>query len=236
MRGAECDPVAIFLRSVPQMPQVCTLRRSSPAPIRGTGTVSTRTSPTPRYTAACMVVGIALVCFGVKSPLAIPRYSISLCTCRQPLAKRLRSDGTIPRQLSYSGPQPRTQYHVRQEAERLKCPIRSHKASDRRQPLIARIGNHLAGSELNPMRLSATRNSRRLHVHYIGPVSPGQSRFLLRVGNCGKAHQYAFAGARVGTAAVARVNHQAWSQRVAGSEGWVKATSKPRRNNQRGFI
>ena len=25
MRGAECDPVAIFFRSVPQMPQVCTL-------------------------------------------------------------------------------------------------------------------------------------------------------------------------------------------------------------------
>ena len=38
IRGAECEPVAIFFRSVPQMPQVCTRTRSSPGPIFGTGT------------------------------------------------------------------------------------------------------------------------------------------------------------------------------------------------------
>src|SRR5882724_1815662 len=55
--GAECEPVAIFFRSVPHMPQVCTRIRTSPGPISGTGTVSRRTSSLPRYTAACMVCG-----------------------------------------------------------------------------------------------------------------------------------------------------------------------------------
>src|SRR6478609_5333953 len=59
MRGAECEPVAIFFRSVPQIPQVCTRRSNSPGPIAGTGTVSRRTSFTPRYTAASMVAGTA---------------------------------------------------------------------------------------------------------------------------------------------------------------------------------
>ena len=46
--AAEWEPEAIFFRSVPQTPQVCTRRSSSPAPISGTGTVSRRTSLTPR--------------------------------------------------------------------------------------------------------------------------------------------------------------------------------------------
>src|ERR1700686_826961 len=57
MRGAECDPVAIFLRSVPHIPQVWTRTRISPKPISGTGTSSRRTSLTPRYTAALIVEG-----------------------------------------------------------------------------------------------------------------------------------------------------------------------------------
>ena len=48
MRGAECEPMWIFFRSVPQMPQVATLISSSPGPIAGTGTVSTRMSLMPR--------------------------------------------------------------------------------------------------------------------------------------------------------------------------------------------
>ena len=36
MRGAECDPVEIFFRSVPQMPQQCIRTNSSPGPIPGT--------------------------------------------------------------------------------------------------------------------------------------------------------------------------------------------------------
>src|SRR5579864_2078824 len=58
MRGAEWEPVAIFFRSVPQTPQECTRTSISPGPIFGTGTVSTRTSLTPRYTAAFIVAGI----------------------------------------------------------------------------------------------------------------------------------------------------------------------------------
>src|SRR5208337_476479 len=58
MRGAEWDPLEIFFRSVPQIPQVWTRTRISPGPISGTGTSSMRTSFTPRYTAACMVEGI----------------------------------------------------------------------------------------------------------------------------------------------------------------------------------
>ena len=48
IRGTECEPVAIFFKSVPQIPQVCTRNSNSPAPICGTATVSKRTSFTPR--------------------------------------------------------------------------------------------------------------------------------------------------------------------------------------------
>src|ERR1051326_918033 len=58
MRGAEWEPVEIFLRSLPQTPQECPHNSISPGPILGTGTVSTRTSFMPRYTAACIVVGM----------------------------------------------------------------------------------------------------------------------------------------------------------------------------------
>ena len=37
MRGAEWEPLWIFLRSVPQMPQVAILTSSSPGPMRGNG-------------------------------------------------------------------------------------------------------------------------------------------------------------------------------------------------------
>src|ERR1700722_5325078 len=88
MRGAECDPVAIFLRSVPQTPQVWTRSRISPAPILGTGTVSRRTSLTPRYTAACIVVGINRVWLltAVRSAIAIgDKYGFrTLVRCTAP--------------------------------------------------------------------------------------------------------------------------------------------------------
>src|SRR5271157_3680445 len=71
MRGAECEPVDIFLRSVPQIPQVWTRTRISPGPISGTGTSSMRTSFTPRYTAALMVEGI--------SRLACTTVNIDVC-------------------------------------------------------------------------------------------------------------------------------------------------------------
>src|SRR5277367_3304484 len=67
MRGAECEPVAIFLRSVPQIPQVWTRTRISPGPISGTGTSSRRTSLTPRYTAAVMVEGISCFSFSTAN-------------------------------------------------------------------------------------------------------------------------------------------------------------------------
>src|SRR5664279_1044083 len=47
IRGAEWEPVAIFFRSVPQMPQVWTRTSISPGPILGTGIVSIRTSLAP---------------------------------------------------------------------------------------------------------------------------------------------------------------------------------------------
>src|SRR5579859_6892551 len=58
MRGEECDPVEIFLRSVPQTPHEWTRTSISAGPIWGTGTVSRRMSFTPRYTAASIVAGI----------------------------------------------------------------------------------------------------------------------------------------------------------------------------------
>src|SRR5690242_4816538 len=74
IRGAECEPVAIFLRSVPQIPQVWTWIRISPGPICGTGTVYTRTSFTPRYTAASMVEGI-----GRKDCFEVSCSAIAMC-------------------------------------------------------------------------------------------------------------------------------------------------------------
>src|SRR3954469_16373750 len=74
MRGAECEPVDIFFRSVPQMPQVCTRTRSSPGPICGTGTDSTRTSFLPWYTAACMVAGI--LCTSLRVAFAVTGINV----------------------------------------------------------------------------------------------------------------------------------------------------------------
>src|SRR5438270_2585042 len=71
IRGAECDPVEIFLRSVPQMPQVWIRTSSSPAPISGTATVSRRMSSLPRYTAACMVLGMTAVFFSASSLVSV---------------------------------------------------------------------------------------------------------------------------------------------------------------------
>src|SRR3984893_14935936 len=70
MRGPECDPVAIFLRSVPQIPQVWTRTRISPTPISGTGTSSRRTSFTPRYTAAFIVDGTSGLTLSRIPPIA----------------------------------------------------------------------------------------------------------------------------------------------------------------------
>src|SRR5271157_6429626 len=67
MRGAECEPVAIFFRSVPQIPQVWTRSKISPGPISGTGTSSRRTSFTPRYTAALIVEGISRLSLSTAS-------------------------------------------------------------------------------------------------------------------------------------------------------------------------
>src|SRR5579863_4434026 len=55
--GAGTNPCSIFFRSVPQIPQAATRINTSPAPIAGTGTVSTTTLPLPRYTAARIVDG-----------------------------------------------------------------------------------------------------------------------------------------------------------------------------------
>ncbi len=51
---------SIFFRSVWQMPHASTRIRISPAPIAGVGISSMLTILLPRYTAACMVSGMAL--------------------------------------------------------------------------------------------------------------------------------------------------------------------------------
>ncbi len=54
------EPVLNFFdQSVPQIPHAATRINTSPAPITGTGTVSTTTLPLPRYTAARIVDGAA---------------------------------------------------------------------------------------------------------------------------------------------------------------------------------
>ena len=82
IRGAACEPVWIFFRSVPQIPQVSI--RTSTSPVRrriphGTGTVSTRTSFTPRYTAARIVVGIfASSSRHLLHPASLPDRNVSI--------------------------------------------------------------------------------------------------------------------------------------------------------------
>src|SRR5262249_2940202 len=50
MRRAECEPVAIFFRSGPQIPQVWTRMKSSSSPIYATGTVAvSRTGEAARH-------------------------------------------------------------------------------------------------------------------------------------------------------------------------------------------
>jgi hypothetical protein len=55
--GGGRRPLSTFFTSVLAMPQAATRTRTSSGPIGGTGTVSTRMSFAPRYTAACMVEG-----------------------------------------------------------------------------------------------------------------------------------------------------------------------------------
>src|SRR5271157_3056233 len=85
MRGAECEPLAIFLRSVPQIPQVWTRTRISPGPTSGTGTSSRRTSFTPRYTAALIVEGISCLAPSTANvdvrAIAIAAFVVSLSGC-----------------------------------------------------------------------------------------------------------------------------------------------------------
>src|SRR5579863_8441993 len=70
--GAATNPYSIFFRSVPQIPQVATRINTSPAPIAGTGTVSTTTFPLPRYTAARIVDGTG--CVGWERSRMIPDW------------------------------------------------------------------------------------------------------------------------------------------------------------------
>src|ERR1017187_1790125 len=58
MRGGATVPYCIFLMSVGQTPQTATRTSNSSGLMRGTGTVSSRRSFTPRYTTAFMVFGI----------------------------------------------------------------------------------------------------------------------------------------------------------------------------------
>src|SRR5882724_7857473 len=60
MRGGASRLYSIFLRSVWQMPQASTRISSSPGPISGTGTDSTSTRDSPRYTAAFIVSELAV--------------------------------------------------------------------------------------------------------------------------------------------------------------------------------
>src|SRR5258706_14617185 len=137
MRGAECEPVAIFLRSVPQMPQVCTRTRISPAAMEGTGTVSIRTSSTPRYTAACMVAamvaldGRSLSCVGVAMSLISHSLNAALGLfwrvlrnqfAQQP-GERGGSHLAIALQMKHHRPQMRTHRRVQGEARRLELAI-----------------------------------------------------------------------------------------------------------------
>src|SRR5271170_1579344 len=59
MRGGANRLYSIFFRSVWQIPQVSTRITSSPQPACGVSTDSTPIFPSPRYTAARIVAGIA---------------------------------------------------------------------------------------------------------------------------------------------------------------------------------
>ena len=85
--GPATNPCSIFLRSVPQIPQAATRISTSPAPIAGTGTVSTTTLPLPRYTAARIVDGTG--CAAREVSRMIPDWLIA----RPPYPARWESAG-----------------------------------------------------------------------------------------------------------------------------------------------
>src|ERR1700730_15737187 len=85
--GAATNPCSIFFKSVPQIPHAATRINTSPAPIAGTGTVSTTTFALPRYTAARIVNGTG--CVDCEVSRMIPDWLTAL----PPYPARSESDG-----------------------------------------------------------------------------------------------------------------------------------------------
>src|SRR5688500_9013890 len=80
IRGGGTVPNLIFLMSVGHTPHTATFTSSSFGPMRGTGAVSSRKSPGPRYTAARMFAGILSISRRVYSEASLT--SLHFCPGR----------------------------------------------------------------------------------------------------------------------------------------------------------
>ena len=202
MRGAECEPVEIFFRSVPQMPHECTRIRISPRPISGTATVSSRTSLTPRYTAAlhCCRNRLlprsvpACVATGIPVGRSLRRYHSCPQFCELLYSMFNGRDKAPPkragcfRQLQRWSPPLRMHCSLRRESERVKSSSRIHKLIHRRHREI-----HLVRHGLYRDRTVARRNRQcsprlrlpcRSHQLRTAPATP----LALLAGNGPSAH------------------------------------------------
>src|SRR5438876_4831972 len=186
-RGAECEPVEIFFRSVPHIPQVWTFMISSPGPILGTGMVSRRTSSVPRYIAACIVRGIdwfrssIAICLAIAitmfKPATVRGSEPTACVCfirrrLQRIAKLPGCDDAMAGQLLHSAPEPGPKCHVRNKLECLKATTFAYESPNRWHKGVIRIGDYLTGEKPDSVRLRRARDRCSCHVHTLRAVSP----------------------------------------------------------------
>ena len=166
MRGAECEPEWIFFRSVPQMPQVSMRTSTSPGPISGTGTVSTRTSFTPWYTAARCVRGTcpglrSMFCFcdcGAHRGLSIPISSAMAAHRFSPASFACLAE------LRQPAPGARPGCDVGNEARGRELARRCHEWVHIRQILIQRIADCLDRAKTEAVRQRQARERCSFHI------------------------------------------------------------------------
>ena len=149
----------------------------------------------PRYTAACMMVGMAgLLVFhrelsGDRHDLWLHRSRCSKdgfrllqagCAEPQPSSRQSRADACrlCAGQLEHPAPKPWPQRQVEREPEGPELPIRRYESRHRGPGKIARVGDRFAGEKRQIMRLGAPGHGRRLHVHRLRAVGRRQLGFL----------------------------------------------------------
>src|ERR1700760_1913413 len=166
IRGAECDPVWIFFKSVPQIPQLWTWMRTSPGPMAGTGTVSTRTSFTPRYTAACIFAGIAAPVCAI-SIIRSPRITDQQT---ERGSHSVRTFLAIFADAGHGRPVSGPNGYMGQQSRQLQLALGVGVAAKVGQDFVCSVRNRFEAIERNPLAASKPGHDCRFHIHEHGVV------------------------------------------------------------------